>query len=785
MELGTAAALVEDVLASPGRPLEPADRTFFGLRFDYDFSRVTVHAGERAARSAQAIGARGYTAGDHVVLADAGTDRAVLAHELAHVRQQGRRPAPGASWRLAAPSDPLEVAAAVGARRTLSRRPLSRLEPDPAGASRPRGLIYRITPGEPPAPAPALPTAGPRRIHMDTSVIDQINRGNTGVAAQFKALKSQGAEISISVPAEAELTLRGSNVQLRAANKLLIEDLGLRRVASPGGLAERVGTYEKYATTGVSVQAKDMPLVEAAVRDGAEFWTFDTNLASQSGAVQKHLGLKIAPESGRPMQGTYDYARARKLLGLDPVTIAPDGTVIKLPPSGGRGGGGATGTGGSSPPAGSDKRDGAPGASRGAQGEVDGTPGASRGARGEGDGAPGAGRGAQVEAPGAGRRSVEAAEGGEEGRPRQTTGEGAGPETGGVRRALGSAALNLGAQVGVGLLQQALHDQILEDLGKLPKPKIDRRGAGEFLQDPATGSAMQLLDVLGKDLKPFTAALGPRHEQIVATAELELMATALLPGTKAADVEKRFARLDAIADELRGYDEQLTTVSDNLGALLAMEASAMGSKQAADQLIDALPKLFSLQNFGAEMGVAPSPDITEFMQYDSNLRYVSASIRITFADAHEAKAAVDRAIAQETQLREQLRKIWWNELALQLQLVTKEQAARAAQGQAPPSRPPAGGGGASSGPITVVPATPGRVTWALTGDAVGTLGTLRGKVSNILIQLRQTEAKLDHPTSKTQADAVFAERAELLEQYRETKERLDAFRAAHGITGDD
>lgn len=92
---GEAPAVVHDVLRSPGDPLDPAARTFFEPRFGRDFANVRVHRDARAANSARSIGAVAYTAGNDIVF-DAGqyrphepAGRRLLAHELAHVVQQG------------------------------------------------------------------------------------------------------------------------------------------------------------------------------------------------------------------------------------------------------------------------------------------------------------------------------------------------------------------------------------------------------------------------------------------------------------------------------------------------------------------------------------------------------------------------------------------------------------------------------------------------------------------------------------------------------------------------
>ena len=87
--------IVDEVLSSPGKPLDAETRTFFEPRFGHDFSRVRVHTDLKAAESARAIHALAYTSGSHVVLPGGnalGTEagRRLLAHELTHIVQQAR-----------------------------------------------------------------------------------------------------------------------------------------------------------------------------------------------------------------------------------------------------------------------------------------------------------------------------------------------------------------------------------------------------------------------------------------------------------------------------------------------------------------------------------------------------------------------------------------------------------------------------------------------------------------------------------------------------------------------
>ena len=93
-QMDAAPASVDQALASPGRPLEPALRQDMEQRFGHDFSRVRVHSGAAAEQSAQDVNAKAYTVGHNIVFGAGqfapGTHegRRLIAHELAHVVQQ-------------------------------------------------------------------------------------------------------------------------------------------------------------------------------------------------------------------------------------------------------------------------------------------------------------------------------------------------------------------------------------------------------------------------------------------------------------------------------------------------------------------------------------------------------------------------------------------------------------------------------------------------------------------------------------------------------------------------
>ncbi len=103
---GSAPETVTDALNSPSHPLDMQTREFMESHFSHDFSGVRIHEAPAAAESANVLDAQAYTVGRDVVFADhryaPGTSagRQLLAHELAHVVQQGDADRPGGSIAL-------------------------------------------------------------------------------------------------------------------------------------------------------------------------------------------------------------------------------------------------------------------------------------------------------------------------------------------------------------------------------------------------------------------------------------------------------------------------------------------------------------------------------------------------------------------------------------------------------------------------------------------------------------------------------------------------------------
>jgi Domain of unknown function (DUF4157) len=118
------------LVPTEGELLDAGTRGFMESRFGHDFGEVRVHAGPEDAKSAAALSAEAYTLGPDIVFGggryapQSREGRSLLAHELAHVVQQGGGVSgpPGASRpskSLEAEADGAAAAVTSGARPSV------------------------------------------------------------------------------------------------------------------------------------------------------------------------------------------------------------------------------------------------------------------------------------------------------------------------------------------------------------------------------------------------------------------------------------------------------------------------------------------------------------------------------------------------------------------------------------------------------------------------------------------------------------------------------------------
>jgi outer membrane protein OmpA-like peptidoglycan-associated protein len=144
--LDTAPPIVNEVLSTSGKALDPADRKAMGARLNHDFSKVRVHDDSRAAASAKAVDATAYTVGSHVVFDDGKYEprsmqgQQLLAHELAHTLQQSDGRPRGETLALGDPADSRERQAEGMAARGIAQQPAA------ADSARPQRVQRQMNP---------------------------------------------------------------------------------------------------------------------------------------------------------------------------------------------------------------------------------------------------------------------------------------------------------------------------------------------------------------------------------------------------------------------------------------------------------------------------------------------------------------------------------------------------------------------------------------------------------------------------------------------------------------
>ena len=162
-ELGTVQPIAHEMLRSPGQQLDAAARKFMESGFGHNFSQVRLHTDPTAAESARTAGTLAYTTGADFVFGtgqyspQTGLGLRLLAHELAHVIQQGGKARDSSKAELGYFDDVLEQEAeavgrrvAQGAKATVRERTNTPIiqgrAPEPPAGSAP----------VPPSTAPSL-----------------------------------------------------------------------------------------------------------------------------------------------------------------------------------------------------------------------------------------------------------------------------------------------------------------------------------------------------------------------------------------------------------------------------------------------------------------------------------------------------------------------------------------------------------------------------------------------------------------------------------------------------
>jgi hypothetical protein len=252
---GIAAAV--ERLGGAGEPLPAGERRFFEKRFGYELSRVRVHTDGQAAETARALNAEAFTFRNDVAFAEgryrpaSDGGRRLLAHELAHVIQQGHA--------LPLPGTQAPPAQAAGGAKIARQESV-------AAASTPVSTGPATV--APVAAAAQAPTSGGLIVEDDAVTLMPGQKRKTAFLAELRAVGCAAAD--------QELARAGRNTE----GCPFVEKWLSHYTDRPSSHLERV--IRKLASGAATVQsAQDyIPLVAARMAKGVRTWVETGNIPS-------------------------------------------------------------------------------------------------------------------------------------------------------------------------------------------------------------------------------------------------------------------------------------------------------------------------------------------------------------------------------------------------------------------------------------------------------------------------------------------------------------------------
>lgn len=189
-------------------------------------------------------------------------------------------------------------------------------------------------------------------IILDKNVLTSIARNNQPAAEALKNYLNSGTPVYISRAAYDELVTRAQTPKQGGEYDWLLKDARIT-IAPSGSIKDRGGVYAdniQHVPAPNQPQLKDFSRKDDPTKPGdvfvvaqakainARLWTFDKKVQKAAPG----LGVALTPECNiGDRSGVEDVSVGRKLLGLNPRTIGPDGKPVPTPGGSGGGSGGA------------------------------------------------------------------------------------------------------------------------------------------------------------------------------------------------------------------------------------------------------------------------------------------------------------------------------------------------------------------------------------------------------------------------------------------------------------
>jgi hypothetical protein len=223
-------------------------------------------------------------------------------------------------------------------------------------------------------------------------------------------------------------------------------------------------------------------------------------------------------------------------------------------------------------------------------------------------------------------------------------------EAGHIRTAIIGTCANIAGAVAIGIFQDKFRAYMLSEIKRMPKPRVDTSGAKEFFSNPQSRKAINVINLLNKDVDPFARELAEHHQKVISVAaiELTLLRLSFIPDTE------KLEFLKGLEAQLDAYDANLTIAEDNLEASQQVSIDAIETAkggEAAAKIIGNIMVADELVQAG--ISVEEIVDTIEFFDH------YSWRVRSAFDDLARLHAQVTRQRHELANIRSDLNLFFW------------------------------------------------------------------------------------------------------------------------------
>jgi hypothetical protein len=235
-------------------------------------------------------------------------------------------------------------------------------------------------------------------------------------------------------------------------------------------------------------------------------------------------------------------------------------------------------------------------------------------------------------------------------------------------------ARNVGTVLGFGLgllsgyALDKYKDWMVETLASGPPAEINEQSIQDYLKN--SPSSMRVIDLLAKDVAGFSNNIREKARQAIDMASLAALATTV------ASPAVRIETLNRLGEDIGTVVDELATIRNGAEAALELETEARNGISSARELADYIlkKKPSALNTLVWDQLVKLGLSIDQILKIHDNLRAYAARLQPVLDDLHDLQAAASEMHLQTSSFASTLNRLYWSEVL---------QAAKSAQQRVP------------------------------------------------------------------------------------------------------